>query len=127
VLRLEGDDFALTSSDTVDVTVAPPTYDLAVSTTGSGSVTLDPPAGPYAEGTLVKLTATPGANAIFHQWSGDLSGSASPETLEMTADRTVAAEFRTKSVPACGIGPELALFLPGLWMLRSRARRRSSH
>jgi hypothetical protein len=127
VLRLEGDDFALTSSDTVEVTVAPPTYDLAVSVTGSGTVALDPPTGPYAEGTLVTLTATPGANAIFHHWSGDLSGSVNPETIEMTADRTVAAEFRAKSVPACGIGPELALFLPGLWLLRSRARRRSSH
>jgi hypothetical protein len=45
----------------------------------------------------------------------------------MSADRSVAAEFRTNVSPACGIGPELALFLPGLWALRGRARRRSSH
>jgi len=127
VLRLEGDDFALTSSDTVDITVTPPTYDLAVSVTGSGSVALDPPAGPYAEGALVTLTPTPGPAAVFYAWSGDLSGSANPATIEMTADRNVIAEFRATTPPSCGIGPELALLLPSLWMLRGRARRRPSH
>ena len=126
VLRLEGDDFALTSSDTVDITVAPASYDLGVSIIGSGTVTRNPPTGPYAPGTVVTLTATPGPNAMFHHWSGDLSGSVNPQTITMTADRSVSAEFRAKSVPACGIGPELALFLPGLWALRGR-RRRSSH
>jgi hypothetical protein len=127
VLRLEGDDFALTSSDTVDITVAPPSYDLAVSVTGSGTVALDPPAGPYAEGTIVTVTAMAAAGAVFQGWSGDLSGSANPETIEMTADRTVVATFQTARPPACGIGPELALFLPGLWAFRLRAGRRSSH
>jgi hypothetical protein len=127
VLRLEGDDFALTSSDTVEITVAPAMYEISVSVVGSGTVAVDPPTGPYPEGTVVALTATPAAGAAFMGWSGDLSGTANPETLEMSADRTVTADFRTNIVPACGIGPELALFLPGLWALRGRARRRSSH
>jgi hypothetical protein len=125
VLRLEGDDFALTASDTVEITVAPPLYDLTLTVAGPGSVAVDPPAGPYAEGTLVTLTATPAANGKFHHWSGDLSGSTTPTSLAMTADRTVYAEFRATSVPACGIGPELALFVPALWMFRSRRGRRT--
>lgn len=127
VLRLEGDDFALTSSDTVEITVSPAMYDLSVSVDGSGAVAVDPPAGPYADGTVVALTASPGPGASFLGWSGDLSGSANPETVAMTADRTVTAVFRVNTAPSCGIGPELALFLPGLWALRGRARRRPSH
>jgi hypothetical protein len=120
VLRLEGDDFALTASDTVEITVTPAFHDLTVTVAGAGSVALDPPAGPYAEGTLVTLTALPAANALFHHWSGDLSGSANPTSIAMTADRAVHAEFRTTSVPACGFGPELALLVPALWAFRFR-------
>jgi hypothetical protein len=123
VLRLEGDDFALTASDTVEITVTPPLYELTLSVVGPGSVAVDPPAGPYAEGTVVTLTAQPAANGMFFGWSGDLTGSTTPTTLAMTADRSVHAEFRAQSVPACGIGPELALLVPILAAFRSRRGR----
>lgn len=65
----------------------------AVVAAGNGTVQLSPPGGIYNEGTSVVLTATPAADWQFTGWSGDLSGSASPDTLAMTADRSVAATF----------------------------------
>jgi hypothetical protein len=125
VLRLEGDDFALTGSDTVEITVTPALHALAVTVIGPGTVAIDPPAGPYADGAIVTLTALPNSNGKFFGWSGDLSGSVTPTSIAMTADRAVQAEFRATSVPACGIGPELALLVPVLAAFRSRRGRAS--
>jgi len=123
VLRLEADDFALTASDVVEITVAPTTFALSVGVVGSGTVALSPPTGPYPPGTVVTVTATPPMSQAFHHWSGDLSGSANPTTITMSADRSVTAHFvATAATPGCGIGPELALFVPALWALRSRRR-----
>ena len=71
----------------------PQQYTLTVNTVGSGSVALNPAGGVYAQGTVVTLTATPGANYVLSGWSGDLSGSANPTTLTMNANKTVTATF----------------------------------
>ncbi len=78
-------------------------FTLTVSTQGKGSVTLDPPGAPvpgttgsfsYSPGTVVTLTAVPGAGFAFSDWTGDLSGTANPETLSMDGNRSVRARFR---------------------------------
>lgn len=67
---------------------------LTVTKTGQGTVTTTPPnTGPYPQGTVVTLTATPDVGWVFQGWSGDLTGSASPATLTMTLDRAVRATF----------------------------------
>ena len=53
----------------------------------------NPNAASYAAGTVVTLTATPAAGFQFSGWSGDLSGSANPTTITMSANRTVTATF----------------------------------
>jgi hypothetical protein len=68
-------------------------YTVSADATGPGSVTLDPPTGPYAPGTLVMVTATPTADAVFDGFSGDLFGSESPQLLTVDADKTVSASF----------------------------------
>ncbi|MBK7770521.1 MAG: hypothetical protein IPI48_08310 [bacterium] len=60
---------------------------------GNGSVQLSPPGGVYNEGTTVVVTAVPDTDWSFTGWSGDLAGTANPDTLVMSADRTVAATF----------------------------------
>jgi len=47
----------------------------------------------YTAGTVVTLTATPDAGYVFSGWSGDLSGSASPATITIDANKTVTATF----------------------------------
>jgi hypothetical protein len=82
-------------------------YDVAVSSTGPGSVTLDPPGGTYPAGTIVTVTATPDAGAVFDGFTGDLTGSTSPQQLTVNSDRSVGASFTqhyTLSSAATGPG-----------------------
>ena len=84
------------------------TWTLATNTTGSGSVTLDPAGGTYADGTSVQLTAVPATGWHFVGWTGDLTGSANPSSLAMDSDQTVTATFAintyTLAVDATGSG-----------------------
>jgi polygalacturonase len=68
------------------------TYNLTIDTLGSGTVAASP-AGPYAPGTLVTLTASPSSGWSFSSWSGNLTGYANPGTLIMNANYTVTATF----------------------------------
>jgi len=69
------------------------TYTLTTATSGSGSVTASPSAASYASGTQVSLTATPAAGYQFDHWAGDASGTSSPVTVTMTANKSVTAYF----------------------------------
>jgi hypothetical protein len=68
-------------------------YRLDVASSPGGSVSLDPPGGAYARGAVVTLTATPQPGFAFAGWGGDLSGSLSPTTLVLDADKSVTAVF----------------------------------
>ncbi|MCP4538457.1 MAG: hypothetical protein GY832_15080 [Chloroflexi bacterium] len=76
-------------------TVAVPTYTLTViiSPTLGGTVTPNPPGLVYDENTPVELTANPADGYEFIRWSGDLTGTVSPDTITMTRDMTVTAAF----------------------------------
>jgi pectate lyase len=74
------------------------TYTLTVNTNGIGEVFLDPPGGVYSEGTIVTLTANSVLVSTFQGWSGNLSGSASPETITMNGNKTVTATFTSASI-----------------------------
>jgi uncharacterized repeat protein (TIGR02543 family) len=67
------------------------TFDLTASTVGNGSVA--PPSGTFDSGSVVTLTATPDPSWRFDVWSGDLTGSTSPDTLTMDAAKAVTATF----------------------------------
>ena len=62
---------------------------------GSGSITANPASatGYYDSGTAVQLTAAPANGSTLVNWSGDLSGSSNPQTVIMSAPRTIAANF----------------------------------
>jgi hypothetical protein len=125
VLQLVANDSSLSTLDSVAITVSDDA-NLALSISGPGSVTLDPPGGSYEFGQVVTLTASPYSGASFAGWSGDLSGSASPATLVMDGDKSVTASFVGTGVGGCGIGPELAALVPLLSLLSRRQRTRSS-
>lgn len=83
--------------------VQPPvTYALNVSRigNGAGSITSSPLGincgtdctEPYASGTAVTLTASPGANSAFAGWSGACTGTAAC-TVSMTAAKSITANF----------------------------------
>jgi uncharacterized repeat protein (TIGR02543 family) len=72
-------------------------YSLTVSTTGSGTVSLNPAGGVYNAGTVVTLTASPSAGYVFSGWSGGLSGTVNPATITMDANKSVTATFTQSS------------------------------
>jgi len=68
---------------------------LTVVSTSGGSVTKSPNpdcTSGYLSGRTVTLTAVPDAGYVL-EWSGDLSGSANPATIDMNAPKTVTATF----------------------------------
>jgi hypothetical protein len=71
----------------------PKTYALTINITGQGSVAKSPDNSKYTSGTSVELTADPDSGYAFENWSGDLEGTANPDTIEMTEDRVVTATF----------------------------------
>jgi uncharacterized repeat protein (TIGR02543 family) len=93
-------------------------------------VTLTPPGGTYASGTVVQLQANPAAGWVFSGWSDDVSGSKNPETLTMDSDKTVTATFNTvppRPTPTPNPIPEpttLILVGVGLFGLLALLRRR---
>lgn len=72
---------------------ANPTLSVATNGSGTGTVTLDPPGGTYAPGTIVTLTASAAPGSIFSGWSGNLSGSANPATVIMNSNKSITATF----------------------------------
>lgn len=68
-------------------------FALATSVVGSGAVVRDPAAEAYAAGTVVSLSAVPAQGSRFVGWSGDATGSVSPVSVTMEADRAVTATF----------------------------------
>ncbi|MDB6093718.1 MAG: hypothetical protein JWM32_1280 [Verrucomicrobia bacterium] len=72
------------------VTVGTASFTLTTSAGPGGSVS---PGGVFAAGATAIVTATPASNYTFTGWSGDLSGSANPGSVVMSADRSVTAHF----------------------------------
>jgi uncharacterized delta-60 repeat protein len=72
-----------------------PTYSLTVGTPGGGSVSLDPPTGPYMSNTTVNVTAKADAGWSFLYWTGDASGTNNPASVTMNGPRSVQAVFGT--------------------------------
>lgn len=76
-----------------DYTAVLKKHTLTVNVSGTGEVSKDPDRSSYVEGTEVELTAAAGEHWSFSEWTGDLSGGGSPETITMSADREVTAVF----------------------------------
>jgi Divergent InlB B-repeat domain len=99
----------MNSAQSVTATFVQLTYTLAVSLTGSGSVTSNPAgiscpstcSASFNSGTPVTLTATPASGMSFIGWSGACSGTGSC-SVTMSAAESVSAAFTTGGDPANG-------------------------
>jgi uncharacterized repeat protein (TIGR02543 family) len=69
------------------------TYTLATSVVGSGAVAKNPDQPNYISGSVVQATAQAGSHFHFISWSGDLQGTANPQNVTMTANKSITATF----------------------------------
>ncbi|MGA2624807.1 MAG: fibronectin type III domain-containing protein, partial [Bacteroidota bacterium] len=58
-----------------------------------GTVTLNPPTGPYDSATVVHLTAVPATGYHFVSWADSLTGTGNPDSIVMNHDMVVTANF----------------------------------
>jgi len=90
-------------------------FEIDVASGTGGSVALDPPVGPYEDGSSVTFTALADAHHRFGAWSGALAGLENPATLVIEADESVGASFVPQAtldlVP--GLGGSVGLDPPG--------------
>ena len=82
-----------------------PTFTLTTSTT-NGSVFVTAKRDVYAEGESVVLEAKPNVGYEFIEWTGDLSGSQNPVTIQMDSNITVTAVIQ--EIPTYSITVEPA-------------------
>jgi hypothetical protein len=83
------------------------TFSLNASTAGPGSITAAPSGSSFPAGTVVRLTAVPTNNSTFVNWSGDLSGSTTSQTITMNGNKSVVANFSplyTLTIARAGTG-----------------------
>jgi uncharacterized repeat protein (TIGR02543 family) len=85
----------MTSNKTVTANFTQQAYTLTVSVSpeGSGLVTKSPDQTTYTYGTSVTLTANANPGWTFDHWSGDLTGNTNPDSISMTSNKTVTANF----------------------------------
>ena len=74
-------------------------YDVSVNTIGNGTVSMNPPGGSYAEGTVVELTAIPDISYQFDGWMGDAIGSSNPISVTVSRDLVIDATFIPTTTP----------------------------
>jgi hypothetical protein len=78
---------------------AAPTCTVTYNVTGSGTVL--PAAGTYNCGTVLHLTATPGAGYSFTSYSGDFSSTDNPADFTLSANSNINVEFDV--IPLCNL------------------------
>jgi len=72
-----------------------PAYSMNVSTVGGGTAIIDPPDGPYLEGTEVTVTAKPEGDWEFIGWEGDSTSSEATITITMDEAKALTPTFGT--------------------------------
>ena len=78
------------------------TLSTSVSPSGSGSITVAPLKNNYVATEQVILTAVPGVDYEFLNWSGSASGSTNPLTITMDSNKSITAIFQSTAPPPVG-------------------------
>jgi len=78
-------------------TESTPIYNLTTSVNGEG--TISPSDGEFEEGETVTLTSEPNEGWLFHEWSGDGTGSSNSVTITMDSDKNIVGNFQRRDYP----------------------------
>jgi hypothetical protein len=91
-LSLSGDFLETAFAPTINVEIKT-VYNLQTSVVGNGTITINPPSGPYLSNTMVTLTPIPGANWLFAYWTNGATGNQNPLSLTISGPQNVQAVF----------------------------------
>jgi len=92
-------DFLMTAEG-IPVTVqVVPTFNLQTSVIGNGTLSTNPPSGPYVSNSVVTLIANAGSHSAFDHWAGDATGNQNPLDIIMNGPRNVQAVFAQNAYP----------------------------
>ena len=69
---------------------------LTLTTSGTGSGTIQASSGPYYKGTTVTIWANASVSSTFTGFTGSLTGTTTPQTLVMNGNKAVDAQFTLK-------------------------------
>ena len=117
--------FTITGQHTITAYFKPAQYTLTVnaSPADKGSVTKSPNKTSYDFNEAVTLTAVPISGWVFAGWSGDLTGTTNPATVNVTKNMAITATFAqsftitTSANPPAGgvvtLNPNKATYAPG--------------
>lgn len=75
------------------ISVQAATFTLDITPDGNGTVSRNPVATAYPQGSIVTITASPDPNWVFTSWSGDVSGTGNPVNVVMDGNKSVTAHF----------------------------------
>lgn len=91
----------LNTSNNYAISLSPfvniPEWELALDTSGNGTINQDFAALSYAHNSRVSLTATAGKGLSFRGWSGDAVGAESEITVLMNGNKSVMATFAAQA------------------------------
>jgi len=75
-------------------------YTLSTNVSGNGTVSINPEMSnnKYIASTKVKLSAKPAAGNVFVNWSGDINNANQDVEIEMTANKTITANFAPSNI-----------------------------
>jgi hypothetical protein len=100
---------------------APQQYYLTTAVSPAGGGTISPASGWYNSGTVVTVSATANSGYQFTGFSGDLSGTTTPQNLTMNGPKSVTANFTVSPQPpqavsvspssGTGLGPQTFQFV----------------
>ena len=99
-------------SSVKSVVVSLANLSITINPSGGGSVTKNPDKTGYDYNESVQLTATPtDARYRFQNYSGDLSGATNPQSITMSGNKSVTANFEKEvvTVPATPTGPSYGM------------------
>ena len=83
----------LNANTTVSAAFTQVNFPVNVTVVGPGTVTANPSASSYAQGTQVQLTATANSGAYFVGFTGDVTSTTSPATVTVDTTKNITATF----------------------------------
>ncbi|MHA8067821.1 InlB B-repeat-containing protein [Aquirufa ecclesiirivi] len=72
---------------------------LSVVAVPSAGGSVSPSTGSFEQGTIISLLANPAPEYLFKDWSGSISGTSNPYSLNMNADKNITANFEKRTYP----------------------------